>query len=223
MLRPFNYRIASINKRKRLSYKQNNEGTAKLNHKTAAAMFTVILLISMLTFIVNLSLADAYASQNFNANQANRSEKDTNKGGIKTVEEIDLEKGEDLFGDELFQDISQNTTKEDSVVELKKNTQIRTISRNLDLIILCLAKKQSINGYYITLFIRRYFDIWLSAGAVYSTLAVLERKKFLKPAKKGKTKYYNLSKEGKEALDISHSTLNKLKHLLDISKDEVHE
>jgi hypothetical protein len=56
------------------------------------------------------------------------------------VKESDLEKEEHLFGGELFQYKFQRAIKEASDVELIRNTQIRTVSRNLDFIILCLAK-----------------------------------------------------------------------------------
>src|SRR5208282_360695 len=111
--------------------------------------------------------------------------------------------------------------KESLSAKINRKVQERTVARNLDLIILCLAKKQSINGYDITLFIRRYFNVWLSAGTVYSTLYSLVRKGLLEPVKKGRVKCYVISKKGTDALDIMHFALNKMKYILDTSKSDL--
>jgi DNA-binding PadR family transcriptional regulator len=101
---------------------------------------------------------------------------------------------------------------------INRKAEERTVARNLDLIILCLAKKQSINGYDITLFIRRYFNVWLSAGTVYSTLHALERKGLLEPVKERKAKCFTISKKGKDALEVMYFVLSKIKHIMDVSK-----
>ncbi len=113
----------------------------------------------------------------------------------------------------------KNDLRESTNAKINRKMLERIVSRNLDLIILCLAEEQWINGYDITLFIRRHFDVWLSAGTVYSTFYSLERKSFLKHTKKGRVKYYAISKNGQKSLDIMHITLDKVKRILDAPKN----
>lgn len=99
-----------------------------------------------------------------------------------------------------------------------RKTQENTVKRLLELIILCLANNEPINGYWITQFVRWNFNVWLSSGTTYSTLQGLEKKGLLELLSGRKIKYYKIPVKGRETLEIMSLTLNQIKKVVDASK-----
>jgi DNA-binding PadR family transcriptional regulator len=81
--------------------------------------------------------------------------------------------------------------------ELKPTVQERTLKAFLDIAILCALTEHSMTGYEINRLILKKHRILVNSGTIYAKLASMERKGWIKPAKIGARKVYELTEDGK--------------------------
>jgi DNA-binding PadR family transcriptional regulator len=89
-----------------------------------------------------------------------------------------------------------------------KKAEEKIVKKTLEIIVLSLAKNKPVSGYEIIRFIRQNFNVWLSAGTVYSTLQLLEKEGVLEQVNLQKVKHYKLSAKGKKTLTTMLKVLN---------------
>ena len=97
---------------------------------------------------------------------------------------------------------------------LIKEAEKRTVKHSLDLIILNSARSDSVTGYSAILFVRKQFNIWVSAGTIYPILANLENKGLLQTVEGQKSKEYKLTVKGDAYLIAMAKTLDLVKKML---------
>jgi len=84
----------------------------------------------------------------------------------------------------------------------------------LDLIILAkLSSGDYINGYALIEYIHQKYRIFLSSGTVYSTLYAMERNGLIKGVWKERGRFYHITPEGKEVIQIVAEKIDNIKFL----------
>jgi DNA-binding PadR family transcriptional regulator len=81
--------------------------------------------------------------------------------------------------------------------ELKPTVQERTLKAFLDLAILCALTEHPMTGYEINRLFLKKNRAFVSPGTIYSKLASMERKSWIKRAKDGTGKVYELTETGR--------------------------
>jgi DNA-binding PadR family transcriptional regulator len=81
--------------------------------------------------------------------------------------------------------------------ELKPTVQERTFKAFLDLAILCALTEHPMTGYEINRLFLKKNRTFVSPGTIYSKLASMERKSWIKRAKDGTGKVYELTETGR--------------------------
>jgi DNA-binding PadR family transcriptional regulator len=95
-----------------------------------------------------------------------------------------------------------------------KEAEKRAIKHSLDLIILSNARKDPITGYSAILFVRKQFNLWISAGTIYPILANLENKGLLQTVEGQKNREYKLTIKGDAYLVAMAKTFDRIKKMV---------
>ncbi len=86
-------------------------------------------------------------------------------------------------------------------VEIKPTVQKRTLKAFSDLIILRALANQPMTGYRINGFFMKNFGIMASPSMLYSNLATMERKGWIKCVRNRNGRVYDLTRQGQEIVD----------------------
>ncbi|MDR0459959.1 MAG: PadR family transcriptional regulator [Nitrososphaerota archaeon] len=88
----------------------------------------------------------------------------------------------------------------------------------MDLIILNNARNGSVTGYSSIIFVRKQFNIWVSAGTIYPILTNLENNGLLTAINGQKSKEYTLTIKGIAYLNAMSQILNKVQKMVDTTQ-----
>jgi DNA-binding PadR family transcriptional regulator len=103
-------------------------------------------------------------------------------------------------------------------LELKPTVQERTLKAFLDLAILCALTEHPMTGYEMNRIFLKKHRTFVSPGTFYSKLAAMEKKGWIKRAKKGTGKVYELTENGRKITakkeDITREIQAILKNIL---------
>lgn len=105
---------------------------------------------------------------------------------------------------------------EDRVVKIAKD---KIVTAYLDGIILCQLKNNQLSGYGLLKIINERLKISLSAGTMYSTLFYLEREGFIEGTSDERKRVYQLTEDGKNAIDVLSNSKQIKDFLLLVNKE----
>lgn len=94
----------------------------------------------------------------------------------------------------------------------QKEAQTKLTKGLLDMIILQYLENESMHGYQLITKIRKGFGVYFGPSTVYPLLGLLEKKGYVKSLwnmdSERPRKVYTLTKEGKDVLSFTESSLN---------------
>ncbi|MGA2386680.1 MAG: PadR family transcriptional regulator [Candidatus Bathyarchaeia archaeon] len=88
---------------------------------------------------------------------------------------------------------------EDRVLKIAKN---QIVTAYLDGIILCQLKNNQSSGYDLLKILSKKLNVLISPGTMYSTLYYLERQGFIECLSDERKRVYQLTEDGKNAIDV---------------------
>jgi len=96
--------------------------------------------------------------------------------------------------------------------ELKPTIQKRSLKAFIDLAILCALTNQPMTGYGINVLFMKRFGIMVSPSMIYTSLAFMERKGWIKCVSNRKGRAYSLTDKGQEIPDNIDGIAEEIRH-----------
>lgn len=90
----------------------------------------------------------------------------------------------------------------------------RFVRNFLDVVVLTELKTKPLSGSDVISLTYKKFNLLLSPGTVYSLLYSLERKELIKARSNQNKRDYTLTEKGRETIDATTATKEKIKHLI---------